>query len=138
MSFISHARNRTLQTGRLWWRTCGIPQSETEIAIVGKYIQPHDAYLSVVEALKHGGIASRGKRQYPLGRLRRNREPGLPGAFERGRRNPDRPGGFGHRGTEGKIQAVRYARENKIRIPGNPVWGMQMAIVEFARNVAGF
>src|SRR5699024_1418875 len=110
------------------------PQSETEIAIVGKYIQLHDAYLSVVEALKHGGIASRVNvniRCVDSEEIERQGcEPllkGVDGILI--------PGGFGHRGTEGKIQAVKYARENKIPFLGICL-GMQMAIVEFARNVA--
>ena len=112
------------------------PQSETEIAIVGKYIQLHDAYLSVVEALKHGGIASRVNvniRWVDSEEIERQGcEPllkGVDGILI--------PGGFGHRGTEGKIQAVKYARENKIPVLGICL-GMQMAIVEFARDVAGF
>ena len=112
------------------------PQSETEIAIVGKYIQLHDAYLSVVEALKHGGIASRVNvniRWVDSEEIERQGcEPllkGVDGILI--------PGGFGHRGTEGKIQAVKYARENKIPFLGICL-GMQMAIVEFARDVAGF
>ena len=112
------------------------PQSETEIAIVGKYIQLHDAYLSVVEALKHGGIASRVNvniRWVDSEEIERQGcEPllkGVDGILI--------PGGFGHRGTEGKIQAVKYARENKIPFLGFCL-GMQMAIVEFARDVAGF
>ncbi len=112
------------------------PQSETEIAIVGKYIQLHDAYLSVVEALKHGGIASRVNvniRWVDSEEIERQGcEPllkGVDGILI--------PGGFGHRGTEGKIQAVKYARENKIPFLGICL-GMQMAIVEFARGVAGF
>ena len=112
------------------------PQSETEIAIVGKYIQLHDAYLSVVEALKHGGIASRVNvniRWVDSEEIERQGcEPllkGVDGILI--------PGGFGHRGTEGKIQAVKYARENKIPFLGICLC-MQMAIVEFARDVAGF
>lgn len=112
------------------------PQSETEIAIVGKYIQLHDAYLSVVEALKHGGIAARVNvhiRWVDSEEIeRRGCEAllaGVDGILI--------PGGFGSRGTEGKIQAVQYARENKIPFLGICL-GMQMAVVEFARNVAGF
>lgn len=112
------------------------PQAETEIAIVGKYIQLHDAYLSVVEALKHGGIASRvnvGLRWVDSEEIEEQGceklLAGVDGILI--------PGGFGNRGTEGKIQAVEYAREKKIPFLGICL-GMQMAIVEFARNVAGF
>lgn len=108
---------------------------DIEIAIVGKYVALHDAYLSVVEALKHGGIANRVNV-----RLRWIEADSL--SIE----NVDEmlsgvdgilvPGGFGVRGTEGKIEAIRYARENKIPFLGLCL-GMQLAIVEFARNVIG-
>lgn len=112
------------------------PQSETEIAIVGKYIQLHDAYLSVVEALKHGGIASRVNVNIRWVDSEEIESQGCQ-ALLKGVDGILIPGGFGHRGTEGKIQAVKYARENKIPFLGICL-GMQMAIVEFARNVAGF
>ena len=112
------------------------PQSETEIAIVGKYIQLHDAYLSVVEALKHGGIASRVNVNIRWVDSEEIESQGCQALLE-GVDGILIPGGFGHRGTEGKIQAVKYARENKIPFLGICL-GMQMAIVEFARNVAGF
>ena len=111
------------------------PKHEVTIAIVGKYIQLHDAYLSVVEALKHGGIAAAANV-----RLRwvdsedvdkvhvRQLLSGVNGILV--------PGGFGTRGTEGKIEAIRYAREEQIPFLGICL-GMQMAIVEFARHVAG-
>lgn len=112
------------------------PQSETEIAIVGKYIQLHDAYLSVVEALKHGGIASRVNVNIRWVDSEEIERQGCEALLE-GVDGILIPGGFGHRGTEGKIQAVKYARENKIPFLGICL-GMQMAIVEFARDVAGF
>ena len=112
------------------------PKSEVEIAIVGKYIQLHDAYLSVVEALKHGGIAKKASvkmRWLDSEELTdeniKQRLQGVDGVLV--------PGGFGNRGTEGKIKAIRYARENKIPFLGICL-GMQMAIVEFARNVLGY
>lgn len=111
------------------------PEHEVEISIVGKYIQLHDAYLSVVEALKHGGIAA-----HANVRLRwvDSEELEKQGA-EKMLAGTDGilvPGGFGTRGTEGKIGAIRYAREKKIPFLGICL-GMQMAIVEFARNAAG-
>ena len=112
------------------------PQSETEIAIVGKYIQLHDAYLSVVEALKHGGIASRVNVNIRWVDSEEIEKQGCE-TLLKGVDGILIPGGFGHRGTEGKIQAVKYARENKIPFLGICL-GMQMAIVEFARDVAGF
>ncbi|HIS47812.1 MAG TPA: CTP synthase [Candidatus Scybalocola faecigallinarum] len=113
------------------------PKIEVEIAMVGKYVQLHDAYLSVVEALKHGGIAS-----HANVRIRwvdseditdeetcKKQLDGVDGVLV--------PGGFGTRGTEGKIMAIRYARENNIPFLGICL-GMQMAIVEFARDVLGY
>ncbi len=113
------------------------PKTEVEIAMVGKYVQLHDAYLSVVEALKHGGIASHANVHIRWvdsediideASCRKQLE-GVDGILV--------PGGFGTRGTEGKIMAVRYARENKIPFLGICL-GMQMAIVEFARDVLGY
>lgn len=111
------------------------PESETEIAIVGKYTQLHDAYLSVVEALRHGGIASRINvriRWVDSEELERDEWEllleGVHGILI--------PGGFGRRGTEGMVRAAGYARKNKIPFLGICL-GMQMAVVEFARNAAG-
>ena len=112
------------------------PQTEVDIAIVGKYIQLHDAYLSVVEALKHGGIANHANvhiRWIDSEHLTTENYDeslkGLDGILV--------PGGFGTRGTEGKILAVQYAREHKIPFLGICL-GMQVAIIEFARNVLGY
>lgn len=109
------------------------PAWEVEIAIVGKYIQLHDAYLSVVEALKHGGIASGADvnirwvdSEELTVRNAANVLGGVDGILV--------PGGFGLRGTEGKIAAIQYAREQKIPYLGICL-GMQMAIVEYARHV---
>ncbi len=105
------------------------------IALVGKYIELHDAYLSVVEALKHGGIANDTDvriKWVNSGHLNaENVEEQLGGAD-----GILIPGGFGDRGIEGKILAVKFARENKIPFFGICL-GMQVAVVEFARNVAG-
>lgn len=112
------------------------PKAEVEIAMVGKYIQLHDAYLSVVEALKHGGIAAKASvkiRWIDSEELTRENAAyvlqGIDGILV--------PGGFGTRGTEGKIVAIQYAREQKIPFLGICL-GMQMAIVEFVRNVLGY
>ena len=113
------------------------PQTEVDIAIVGKYaVQLHDAYLSVVEALKHGGIANHANvhihwidSEHLTIENYEESLKGLDGILV--------PGGFGTRGTEGKILAVQYAREHKIPFLGICL-GMQVAIIEFARNVLGY
>lgn len=106
------------------------------IAMVGKYTQLHDAYLSVVEALKHGGIYSKAKVEITWVDSEELHERNLDQTLH----SVDGiliPGGFGSRGTEGMILAARYARVNKIPFLGICL-GMQMAIVEFARNVLGY
>ena len=113
------------------------PKTEVEIAMVGKYVQLHDAYLSVVEALKHGGIASHANvhirwvdsEDIVDEACCKELLGGVDGILV--------PGGFGTRGTEGKIMAIQYARENKIPFLGICL-GMQLAIVEFARNILGY
>lgn len=111
------------------------PESEVEIAIVGKYIQLHDAYLSVVESLKHGGIAERASVKIRWADAEEITEENVAERLK-GVKGILVPGGFGTRGTEGKIAAIRYARENKIPFLGICL-GMQMAIVEYARHVLG-
>jgi len=105
------------------------------IALVGKYVELHDAYLSVVEALKHGGIANdtdvkiKWINSEHLNRENINEQlSGADGILV--------PGGFGDRGIDGKILTAQYARENKIPYFGICL-GMQLAVVEFARNVLG-
>ena len=112
------------------------PQTEVEIAMVGKYIQLHDAYLSVVEALKHGGIASRANVKIRWVDSEEVNEENVAKVLE-GVDGILVPGGFGTRGTEGKITAIQYAREHKIPFLGICL-GMQMAIVEYARHVLGY
>lgn len=112
------------------------PETEVSIALVGKYIQLHDAYLSVAEALKHGGIACRANVKIHWVDSEDLEKKGAD-FFLRGVDGILVPGGFGMRGTEGKIEAIRYARENKIPFLGICL-GMQMAIVEFARHVLGY
>ena len=106
-----------------------------EIALVGKYVALHDAYLSVVEALTHGGIENDVKIQMRWV----DSELVDDGNAEEILRGVDGvlvPGGFGDRGIEGKISAIRWARENRVPMFGICL-GMQMAVVEFARHVAG-
>ena len=112
------------------------PDKTVNIAMVGKYTQLHDAYLSVVEALKHGGIACKAKVEITW-----------IDSEELNEKNLDQrlyqvdgilvPGGFGGRGTEVMILAAQYARVHKIPYLGICL-GMQMAIVEFARHVLGY
>ncbi|MCD8506512.1 MAG: CTP synthase [Alkalibacterium thalassium] len=106
----------------------------TRIAIVGKYVELPDAYLSVVEALKHAGYAA----DSDIDIKWVNAEKLSPEEVVRELDDVDGilvPGGFGERGLEGKMLAIRYARENKIPFLGICL-GMQLAAVEFARNVA--
>lgn len=112
------------------------PRQEVTIALVGKYIQLHDAYISVVEALKHGGIAQRATVNIKWIDSEtvtdENRDSLLSDAD-----GILVPGGFGDRGIEGKIKAITYARENNVPFLGLCL-GMQLSIVEFARNVIGY
>lgn len=112
------------------------PEAEVEIAMVGKYIQLHDAYLSVVEALKHGGIAAKANVKIRWVDSEEVTEETAAKLLD-GVNGILVPGGFGTRGTEGKITAIRYAREQKIPFLGICL-GMQMAIVEYARHVLGY
>lgn len=110
------------------------PEKEVTIGMVGKYIELADAYKSLNEALTHAGISNRAKvviryidaediERHGTDRLR-----SLDGILV--------PGGFGDRGTEGKIAAIRYARENNVPYLGICL-GMQLAVIEYARNMAG-
>ena len=108
---------------------------EVNVAIVGKYTQLEDAYKSIKEALVHGGMANR---------VKVNVEWVDAEVFDKADAAPHLegyhailvPGGFGERGTEGKIKAAQFARERKIPYLGICL-GMQMAVIEAARNVAG-
>ena len=115
-------------------RMCN-PEATVDIALVGKYVELPDAYLSVVEALRHGGL------HYNLGVNIRwvsssELEEKDPAEVLGGAAGILVPGGFGNRGIEGKISAAKYARENNIPYFGICL-GMQLAVVEFARNVCG-
>ena len=111
------------------------PSHELSIAVVGKYAKHRDAYKSIYEALDHAGIYHRS--QIRIGRI---------ASEEIEREGPERllagydgilvPGGFGERGIEGKIDAIRFARERKMPFFGICL-GMQCAVIEFARNVVG-
>ncbi len=111
-------------------------KEKVTIALVGKYVELHDAYISVVEALNHGGYAN-------------NSEVHIKwiNAEDVNKNNGDElfkevhgilvPGGFGDRGIEGKINAIQWARENKKPFFGICL-GMQCSVIEFARNVLGY
>lgn len=112
------------------------PEGEVRVAIVGKYTELEDAYKSIAEALVHGGIANRVRVKSDwLDAELFEREDGIAALLE-----PYHailvPGGFGERGTEGKIRAAEYARTRKIPYFGICL-GMQMAVVEVARNLVG-
>jgi CTP synthase len=111
------------------------PDGTVRIAVVGKYTQLEDAYKSISEALTHGGMANRVrvKVDWVDAEIFGGDDPS---AHLEGYHGILVPGGFGERGTEGKINAARYARENNIPYFGICL-GMQMAVVEAARNLAG-
>ncbi|MCR5651970.1 MAG: CTP synthase [Lachnospiraceae bacterium] len=111
------------------------PLFKTRIAIVGKYVALHDAYLSVAEALKHGGIANRTEVDIRWVDAETVTDENAAQIFE-GIDGMIVPGGFGSRGTEGKIAAAKFAREKGVPYLGLCL-GMQIAIIEFARNVCG-
>ncbi len=129
------AKGRDLSKWKSMLKVLRSPKHEVDIVVVGKYIRLQSAYESVYEALTHGGISNDCKV-----RIRRveSEEVEQAGA-EALLKDADGvlvPGGFGIRGTEGKTEAIRYARES-----GTPYFGlclgMQCAVIEFARNVCG-
>lgn len=112
------------------------PTKTVDIALVGKYISLHDAYISVVESLKHAGISNSATvniKWVDSETVTKENAADIlsdvSGILV--------PGGFGDRGIDGKIEAIRYARENNVPFLGLCL-GMQLAIVEFARNVIGY
>ena len=112
------------------------PTREVEIALVGKYVELHDAYISVVESLKHGGVANHAQVNIRWVNSEILNPENAPEILQ-GVKGIIVPGGFGDRGINGKLEAIRYARENKIPFLGLCL-GMQLAIVEFTRNVIGY
>ena len=111
------------------------PKAEVNIGVVGKYVELQDAYKSVYESLIHGGIANSCK----VNKIIIDAEDIERDGAQKYLQNLDGlvvPGGFGDRGTEGKIAAVRYAREHDLPYFGLCL-GMQIAVIEFARNVLG-
>ncbi|HEX9396703.1 MAG TPA: CTP synthase [Burkholderiales bacterium] len=117
------------------------PEHEVDVAFVGKYVDLQDSYKSLNEALTHAGIHTRSKvRIHYLDSEELEKGLGTPG--QGGLAQLEKmdailvPGGFGKRGTEGKMRAIRYARENGVPYLGICL-GMQLATIEFARNVCG-
>jgi CTP synthase len=110
------------------------PSSEVDIAMVGKYMDLKDSYMSLVEALQHGGIHTRTRVNIHFIESRDIEQNGT--ACLGGMDGIVVPGGFGDRGIEGKIETVRFARENAVPYLGICL-GMQVAVIETARNLAG-
>lgn len=113
------------------------PEHELDVALVGKYVALHDAYLSVAEALNHAGIAYKTKVNIHWIDSEDLEAPNL--SMDEVFKGMDAivvPGGFGNRGVEGKIRTVQYAREHKVPYLGLCL-GMQCAVMEFARHVVG-
>lgn len=111
------------------------PKESVRIAVVGKYMSLKESYKSLLESLVHGGIANDARVELDCIEAEKIEQRGVKGILDQA----DGilvPGGFGDRGSEGKIKAVRYARENGTPFLGICL-GMQMAVAEFARNVCG-
>ena len=117
------------------------PKRACRIALVGKYVAVRDAYKSVHEALQHAGMARDARVEVvPIEAETLEGRGGAAAAARRALADFDGilvPGGFGSRGVEGKIAAIRYAREHKVPLLGICL-GMQCAVIEFARHVAGW
>lgn len=113
-----------------------ISNKEVTVGIVGKYVKLEDSYLSVIESLKHAGIENGVAVKVKLidaEKITKDNAKEMLAECD----GIVVPGGFGNRGIEGKIQTIKYVRENKIPFLGICL-GMQMAVVEFARNVLGY
>ena len=132
----ARAQARTCAAGTASPSAYHNPEGEVTIAIVGKYTGLKDAYKSLIEALTHGGIANhvRVKLDWIESEIFESDDPAprledVHGILV--------PGGFGERGSEGKILAAQFARERKVPYFGI-CFGMQMAVIEAARSLAGF
>jgi CTP synthase len=135
---VDKLRLQVPQTDLTEWRQVvsakANPDGQVDVAMVGKYVQIRDSYLSLHEALMHGGLKSRTRVNIHYIESTDIEQHGTHAL--KGMDAILVPGGFGERGIEGKIQAVRYARENGVPYLGICL-GMQVAIVEFGRHVLG-
>ena len=132
---IRNAGERDLSAWRAMLDRMRNPDDEVHIGLVGKYVEYEDSYKSLKEALLHAGIHHRLKVRMSWIESEELQWPSCPAALE----HYDGilvPGGFGRRGVEGMLQAIRYAREFRVPYFGICL-GMQTAVIEFARNVAG-
>jgi CTP synthase len=111
------------------------PEKQVNIAMVGKYMELLDAYKSLIEAIDHAGIQHKAKVNIQFIDAEVIERQGTD--ILKGKDAILVPGGFGHRGVEGKIKTVQFARENKVPFLGICL-GMQSAVIEFARNVVGW
>jgi CTP synthase len=124
-----------IEDWRDWLHRLRNPKHEISIAVVGKYAEHFDAYKSIYEALDHAGVQH--EAQVRVGRIHSEQiEREGPERLLAGYEGILVPGGFGERGIEGKIEAIQYARRRQIPFLGICL-GMQCAVIEFARNVAG-
>ena len=132
---IDHGQPPDLERWRLINERVRNPEGDVTIAIVGKYTGLKDAYKSLIEALSHGGIANKVKVQLDWieSEVFENEDPA---PFLEHVNGILVPGGFGQRGAEGKIKAARFARERHVPYFGI-CFGMQMAVIEAARNLCG-
>ena len=129
------ARNAHLESWEKLVHDSANPQGKVTIAIVGKYVDLKEAYKSLHEALIHGGVANRVAVELRYVNSENVTEHNAASVFK-GCDGILVPGGFGYRGVEGKIAAIRYAREKHVPFFGICL-GMQCAVIEFARHVAG-
>ena len=134
-----HLKNKipnNLEWEKMIEKIKNLKDKNVNVAIVGKYTDLEDSYLSVIESLKHGGFANNTKVNITLvdcEKITKKNAKEILKDFN----GIIVPGGFGNRGIEGKIETIRYVRENNIPFLGICL-GMQMAVVEFSRNVLGF
>jgi CTP synthase len=132
---LPHERAPDLSAWHRIVETTRAPEGEVRIAVVGKYTSLLDSYKSLAEALSHGGLSHRVRVRLDWVDSQVFEQPDTVARLE-GVHGILVPGGFGERGTEGMIQAVRFARERRVPFLGI-CFGMQMAVIEAARNLGG-